>query len=61
MEPNVNNNEFVADIENYNQKYDLSMRYPLSAITATLFMEYFETEILPTTFFAESGVAKICR
>ena len=44
----VNNNYFQFKDQYYRQKFGISMGSPLSPVLANLFMEYFETELLPT-------------
>ena len=44
----VNNNVFQFQNEFYRQKFGISMGSPLSPVLANLYMEYFESELLPS-------------
>ena len=44
----VDNNYFCFNDQYYRQKFGISMGSPLSPVLANIFMEYFETELLPT-------------
>ena len=44
----VNNNYFQYENSFYKQKFGISMGSPLSPVLANLFMEFFESELLPT-------------
>ena len=43
-----NNNYFQYEDSFYKQKFGISMGSPLSSVSANLFMEFFEGELLPT-------------